>query len=425
MKRILQVLGWAAYLTISFRICLRTPLNQLFFNIEAVLVVLLFLFFMSRMILAASGRIKLQRIDLFYIFLMIFPVWSAFASFSEWNQPWYYGIGTQRSFYLYLSGYYILHCLRKGSLNPDVLRDAFLVSAWGSLIGFLITSSVLNPARYAEYDFVGYNEVKGGFIFKFIVTFITFAVLYYSIRFFKTGKLIWLIAAAALFYYVAFVRQDRSIVLTTIITVGIYYVQNELLRKPVQTFFTILTAGVAVLVIALSVGITALLPISKQYENVFATIQGNATQESSTNVRRLETVKVIPYIQKNFFFGNGELSLKYRNGFARIFGYFYPADIGLIGELFTFGLIGVVLLNSQFLLGFYYAQKVKTHRNDILFLTCKYSLFTFLMDSFTAGQTIYYSANSIVVISVIYYYSTLNEKEEQLTVIPNRQLQQA
>jgi len=416
MKQLLRILFWALYFTIAFRICFRTPLNSIVFGIEAIVTGLLILYILLQILLALNGKILFSRYEIFLCFMLIFPFWSAAASYLEWGQPFFYGIATQRSFFLFITGFYLLYALKKGIVDLDVIKKSFLVVSWGSFIGFLVASQVINPANYIETDFVGYNELKGGYIFKFVVTFITLGSLYYFISFFKKGRFLYLLLGLTLFGYLVYVRQDRSIILTTVATIGLYFINHELHRKFFKGIFSFLVLTCVVTAILLSTGTDTIQVYFKKYDNIIKTLEGSQTTESSTNMRRIETIKVMPYIKKNPIIGSGELSLKWKNGFARIFGYMYPTDIGIVGELFLYGILGVLLLNSQFLLGWYYAAKAQNFNEDIFFLTCKFTLFTFFIDSLTAGQTVYYSANSIIIITILYFYSKRNSQQISPTI---------
>jgi hypothetical protein len=398
---------------IAFRACCRTPLNNIIFAIEIVLIAFSLLFLGWKFVLSISGKTSFSSYELFLCFLLIFPFWSATAAYFVWGQPFLYGIGSQRAFFLFTMGFYLLYALDKGFVDVIIIRKAFLILAWVSLIGFYITGKVINPANYLDTDFVEYNEAKGGYIFRFIVTFISFGFIYYLIKFFKSGNIFWGLCSIILLSYLVFVRQDRSIILTVLATATLYITTVELRRnfvKIIFSFLVVLLVGASVL---MTIGTDVLDPFFKKYENIISTLEGERTKESSTNIRRTEAVKVAPYIAKNPILGSGDLSGQWRNGFQRKFDYLYPSDIGVIGEIFIFGVLGTLLINSQFILGWYYIRKTSGFDDDIFYLSCKFILFSFFMDSLTAGQTVYYSANSILVITILYFYSLQTKRQQE------------
>lgn len=410
MKRILKVIFWAFFFLMMFRIAIRTPLNHIVFNIEAGVIALLLLFLILRLLYGFTNRMNFSKYELYLLFFLIFPFWSAIAAYNNWGQPLFYGIATQRSFFLFTSCFYLMYKLKRGDVDFSIIKDSFLVLAWGCLVAYIITAHVVNPAAYIETEFVGYNELKGGYIFKFLITFLMIGFLYYFIKAFKTRQFHWLIPGTILFIYIAFVRQDRSITLTAFGTFGLYYMQHELKRNFFKTLLGGMVVIAAFLVFVINTSASSLSTMLQPYENVLKILEGSSTTESATNARRLETIKALPYISRNLIMGNGDLSLQYRNGYTRIFGYFYPSDIGIIGEFFLFGVLGVLLLNSQFIVGWYYGSRPKMLNDDVFFLTCKYTLFTFFMDSLSAGQPIYFSANCLIIITILAYYNTINNQ---------------
>jgi protein-S-isoprenylcysteine O-methyltransferase Ste14 len=75
---------------------------------------------------------------------------------------------------------------------------------------------------------------------------------------------------------------------------------------------------------------------------------GSNVEDVSANVRIYETLTAWTYIQKNPLLGNGTLSNQWEGGSQGTLGYFYPDDIGVIGAVFTVGVVGLLLFMAQF-----------------------------------------------------------------------------
>lgn len=413
IKFYLKVLFWSFFFMISMRILLRTPISKAIFVVEAVFIALFLLFFIYRISTAISGKSTFSKFELYLCLFLIFPFWSAIAAYYSWHQPFIYGIAAQRGFYLFLSAFLLLYALNKNIVSTQILLKSFLLLGWGSLIGFFIATKVINPTNYLDTEMVEFSTLKGGYIFHFYITFITLGFLYYTIRFFKSGNFIYWIPSILFLSYIVFVRQDRSIILTVFAGIGLYFLQNEMKRYFLKAAFTILIITTGLLAVLMSSGPQILTGYFDKYETIIKVISGQSTAESSTNVRKKEAIKVFPHIIKKPMFGNGDLSQQWRGGFERIMGHFFPADLGIIGEIFLLGFIGTILINSQFILGWRYISVTRYYLDDAFFHTCKYGLFTFFLDSFTAGQTIFFSANSILLIAILYYYKTQVNQETE------------
>jgi hypothetical protein len=390
----------ALLIIISFRIGLHTPLNNVIFMLEIVGIILFLGVFVWRLIRMSSTFGGISQYDYFILGLCLFPIIGGLCAMSEFGQPFHHGFIHQRDFYLILSGPFLLYLLQFRVISLKTLEKSLNVVAWSALIIFTLSTLIINPAPYLETDFVGYNSLKGGYIFKFVMSFIAYGFLYHLINYFRKKEVSQLVYSLLFLAYILFVRQDRSIIFITIAT-GIAFFFSEIFPTNKVKYGIFLIVFFTITFTTISLVETSYF---EKFKNVISLIQGEETNESSTNVRRAETALALPYIIKNPFFGNGELSNQWNGGYEKQMGYFYPADIGIIGEIFVFGILGTIILNLQFLYGYRLARKVQTKKYDQLFIVSKYFLVYIFLESLTAGQTIFYAANSVFFIAILYFY---------------------
>jgi hypothetical protein len=403
-------------LFIGFRAGFRTPLDEISKMAEEVLNFFLIGFILFRIAQWVANKDKISRFELLMMMMMMFPVWSAIASAIHFGQPLLYGIGTTRNFYLFLLGPFFYYLLHKNIITLAFLKNTLLASCWFTLVVFLIIYLTINPEKYPDRFFIGYNELKGGYIFKFNIALLIFALLYYSIRFLTTHRLLYLAASVPFYYIMLVVRQDRSIIIMTLLVLVIFYFK--------RIFFQSALRYSAMIILLIFTGffiveITDYKPSDQavnKYYNLWLTVTGRETDESATNVRRLEVIKAWPDIEKRFLFGNGELSPRWCDGFDRIYGYFYPSDIGIIGILYLFGIIGTLLLFVQFL----FARKVinRLNLNDAFLITCAYYLLFCFLDTFTSGQSAFFPANSTIILAVLFYSGRFNDSTMAACTLP-------
>lgn len=394
-------------LFIGFRAGFRTPLDEISKIAEEVLIFFLIGFILFRISQWVNNKDKLSRFELLMMMMMIFPIWSAIASAINFSQPLIYGIGTTRNFYLFLLGPFFYYLLHKKIITLIFLKNTMLAASWFTLAVFIIIYLSINPEKYPDRFFIGFNELKGGYIFKFNIALLIFTLLYYSIRFLSTHRFLYLLLSLPFFYMMLFIRQDRSIIIMTLFVMLIFYFKRIFFQSAIRYSAMIILLIFTVFFI---VEITDYKPSDQsvsRFYNLWLTVTGRETDESATNIRRLEVIKAWPDIEKRFLFGNGELSPRWQDGFSRIYGYFYPSDIGIIGILYLFGITGTLLLFVQFL----FAHKIikKLNVEDPFTITCTYYLLFCFLDSFTSGQSAFFPSNSTIIIAILFFAYRNNE----------------
>lgn len=402
-----------SYLRISFlsfliffgyRTTFRFPMTLVNGIIEDLICGMMILFMTYRLIEFLRGYDRITPFEGLMFALAIFPVWSAIAALLHFDQPLFYGIATRRNFYLYLLGPFVFYLLKKKITSTVELRKSFLLAGVIATIVFYATWLRVSPEQYSDTMFVGYNSLKGGYIFKFIVTITIFPLIYFFISYFTSKKFYYLLFTLPFIHLLIFIRQDRSTILVTLFVLLFYFVKEIFTHSKARYLFNFFLGLIAILFL---IEITDYAPSEQtidKYRNLWLTVIGAETSESSTNVRRIEVIKVWPDIQQHFFFGNGDLSTRWQDGFTRIYGYFFPSDIGLIGILYVYGLIGTLLLMYQYVFAYKLSRKLKPLRQDIFLKSCIYFLLISFFDSLTAGQTVFFPANSTILIGIMYFY---------------------
>ena len=403
IKNSLFTFGLSILFIIGFRLALHTPLNSIVYSVEAICILTFFVVFLYHVILNLYSRQKLDSFLLLNIAMCLFPLIGSLSAFREFGQPVYHGFIHQRDFYLFLIGIVISFQI-KSTIELKYIERSFVLICWLSLFIFIVTPFFLDPEKYLSTDFVGFNPLKGGYIYKFVMTFMVFGFLYYGILFFRNKRIADGLCSIPFLYYLFFVRQDRSIIVLFGLTFIIFFLKRIFPLNKVKY-------GLVIVLFTFSTGLFLSFVQTNYFEkfsNVITAFSGEETNEAATNIRTKEIAIALPYIFKNPIFGNGELSNQWNGGYQKLFGYFFPSDIGFIGELYVFGILGTLLLHVQFLFGAYYVGKTNDKRNEHFFIVLSYFLLYTFLDSLTAGQTIFYAGNSMIVISLLYSYFKLN-----------------
>jgi hypothetical protein len=307
----------------------------------------------------------------------------------------------------------VLSAFRRGWLDAVLLHRSFIVLSWVCLILFLASIFLINPQAYVQTGFVGYNELKGGYIFRFSMVFIIYGAIHYALRYGYNGDFKSLAFHAFFLLYLIFIRQDRTIVITTITAILIFGLFHRKFGSFLKNAAVLSVFGVA-LIVGVSVFQSNFFTRSKVlYVSALEVFTGGESPDGSANVRISEAQKAIPYIERNWFQGSGELSKRWKGGFERVMGKFFPADIGLLGLLFVFGIGGLLLLYSQVLIAVRYSRAhLEDPRRALIHNTFKYSLLAFYINSLSDGAIVFKSAIPILFFVGIYMSSFANEKKE-------------
>jgi hypothetical protein len=117
---------------------------------------------------------------------------------------------------------------------------------------------------------------------------------------------------------------------------------------------------------------------------------------------------------KHPILGVGFLSTRWNDGFRSLNKQFYPVDVGILGNLFVYGIIGTLVFYIPFYLTWRYNLKIKT-KNDALFVASIYLLLFQFADYFTAASNQKFFGIVAVYFGIVYYYRYRKENTDETT----------
>ena len=391
---------WVLFFVLSFRVLARFP-SGIFEVLFVFIVIITFSISIRHIVLGLiNERSNVYQLVLIPLFILPFIV--AWQAYVEFGQPYLMGLLTQRQHFIIFAGYFLLIMLQRKKITLKNLERHLIVSLIIIMIIMSFFSIFINPTIFSETEFVEYNINKGwkyGFPSDVIATIILISCLK-ILRFNKLKYLIVLIFG--ILYFVIYI-QDRSQILMITMTIGLYFLRNVSLNKKI--------IYVAYGSIAFTFALTLLTMLQPElfdhyvrlFSNASTIVTGETTSEYSTNVRLKESAIALKGIAKHPWFGNGFVSSQYKGGFSGILGYFYAADIGILGNLFVYGIIGTFIFYIPFILVISWTKKLR-HHHDILLTTCQYGLFFIFLDMITAASNIKYLGLPSIFFAIIYYY---------------------
>lgn len=278
---------------------------------------------------------------------------------SEFGQPWVYGILAQRGMVLVGCILMFLHFYRKRFFSLEDVERALLWLAWLNLILCSAGLLLLDPNQFPDMPTFVTGAEGGENKFKFDITFVVFGFFYYAFSGFwkKSGRSSFL--SLLFFCYFVLGSGGRSLIIVALMSY-LFFVW----RWSQTTRFLIGLSKLSLL--AVSFGAVFYLTNNERFDILYGkfneaflvVLTGEQGNDPSANARVLESAIALPYVIKHWGLGNGAISAQWNEGYRSLFGYFYPADIGLLGVVYLYGVVGLLIFAYQFHFALRYSRRL-------------------------------------------------------------------
>jgi hypothetical protein len=376
--KIIQTLIIVVLLIFAFKYFQSTPFEKTFFQLHAVYLALILLLLGISFLNALMKRRHYNKIEVYYLFLITtVPLYSAYRSYTEFGQPFIYGLLSERGWITLGLGLCFYYTIRSKKVNYKEYESAFILLAWSSLLVFAWFYFFFDPSQLTTDSAFVLNSAERGIRFKFTSYFITFGSIYYYVRHFHYSNYKDLYKALCFLCYIIFLVQGRTYTFAIAITLIIYSLSANSSRKKI---FAILKIAAIVIATALTIylfapnyfGLTIDL-----FTQMFQVLGGKESQDVSANARLYESQTVLSYFRSNpssIFFGTGNISNQWNEGYKSLFGYFYPADIGILGGVFVYGVLGLFFILAIPLFLTFKILFMKLYTDSCFLVSLKYLL---------------------------------------------------
>jgi hypothetical protein len=248
---------------------------------------------------------------------------------------------------------------------------------------------------------------------------ISFLTLYYVIGYREKHKFLYLFFYLALLSFAIFVLRGRANILILLFVSSIVFLKNISFGK----FFKLLVPfGMGVVFVVLLGDILFNKYISDLFfrmSQAFTVLGGTMTSDPSADSRIIQSGIIIDFLSKNIssiWFGVGQLSNQFMGfgetgGYNAIFGYLYPTDTGLIGALFTWGIIGLIFV--YLIPVIFIIKEIRNIRKikNIFIITLNYFLIFILITSLYTGNIVFDPAFIFFVMGIKIAYNKKYRKE--------------
>lgn len=387
--------------TSTFRIFATLPLESLHQSLSTFAIILLSVYYLFSIFLNMRES-RLSKLDvLMWIFILV-HFFAAYQGHAVFKQPYYYGIMAQRSVLLSLSGILLISLLRKGWVSIGQVENFFVVISVSLLIIFYFFFLFVNPVKFLDMEFVAYSPIRG-YRYRFQFALVIMLLFYSLFKVSHEKKNGYIALVLLILFYLIYFMQSRTTLVVLAFTLMIYFFRNFSLKEKIRN--TLLYGGLILVAVTLlfTLGYTSLFDkYHVLYQNVFNVFLGESPDEASSAVRFMEFNTALEYIKENPILGNGFISNQWNGGWHEILGYFYPVDIGILGNIFVFGILGTCLIYLPFYFCLSMSRQVTS--NNVFFKTIEYMLLFFFLSMFFSAVNIRDSSSIMFLVCLLYYF---------------------
>jgi hypothetical protein len=344
------------------------------------------------------------RFEVYLLTLMPLNVFlPALTSAREFGQPLLYGILAQRAAILITAALLLFTALRSKVLTFRDIEAVLLWLAWGTSVLYLFMTFFLNPANFTSYGSAFASSQ--GIVPRFVLhaEFPSFALVYYAFLGLRRRRAKYYIAAVYFLIAILTVADARSYTVSFACTF-IYYLFR--LRPMGKVILTIGKVGLAAVI-----AVVCFYAINPEYassrlggfSDAFKVVfRGQEVDDPSANIRLLEVATAWPYILKNPLLGTGQLSNQWRGGNGEMIDRnFVPGDIGMIGAVYSFGLVGLSVFAYQFKFAIRATNRLSDQLRSPLADACIGLLLLNAIYSMTASLFAFYPETTLFFIAVL------------------------
>ena len=358
---------------------------------------------------------KLSPLDIIvFVILIGLPIYSAILANESFDQKILKGLITSVKKNLVLLLFFGIQLLIR-SRRLSIPRYYLFMQGlcWAMLGIYLFMAYTMDPRALLSTGLVGFNPSKGGYTFRFKTTYIEIGLIFYFVRFLKEKKLIYVVCWAAFVSYLLFVAKGRITIFSVSLSMLFALATNVKFLEGLKRLLT--------LAIAMGFIVGIVYVVKPEYLNVLRdffvvfvkAILGFETGEKSADSRWIQIATVMDYWQKHpgsIIFGIGKLSRELTD---RHFSHLYMADIGIVGALFTYGIVGTTLFYMLFGYCVWLVTKIKLLKDDLYYKVTITIIMTQFIASFFAGGFIWMTIDLLGFMIILYQF-TIFEKEERI-----------
>ena len=387
--------------TSTFRVFATLPLATLHQGLSTFAIITLTVYYIVNLFVHFKEH-RITRLDLLMWIFVLVNFFAAYQGHKVFGQPYYYGIMAQRSVLLSLSGILLISLLRNNWISIEQVERSFVTLSLILLIIFYFFFLFVNPQNFQEMEFVAFSPIRG-YRYRFQFALVLMLLFYSLFKVSHEKKSMYMIIVVLILFYLVYFQQSRTTLVVLSFTLMIYFFRNFSLKEKIRNTILYGSIGLLSIAVLVSLGYTSLFDKYQiLYQNVFNVFMGESPDEASSAVRFMEFNIALDYIAKNPILGNGFISNQWNGGWQEILGYFYPVDIGILGNIFVFGFLGTAVIYLPYYFALSMSRSVQS--NHVFFKTIEYMLLFFFLSMFFSAVNIRDSSSIMFLVCLLYYF---------------------
>lgn len=399
------------FILFTTRILTRTPLVDYYMPFEIMWYTFIITFTFIYAMYLFLVRKTVDEIHYYYVLIIIMPVWAGVMAKLSENQPVMAGLSSQRHWYGISGIFVLIYLLQTRFFTIGDLFRAMKWLGWGTMVYFILCYIFLDPKQYLDYSFVGYSDIKGGYRFKFGIDFIAFLAVYYTVKYVKQKDSASLWLSGVNLSYLFFLHQGRSVMISVVATVFVFYMFEVNWQRALRIFISIGVGFVVIMGALFVIMPDRVNDYIVQYTSLATVvITGNASGESSVDARLEEIAILLIYLQDytiGWWIGIGKLGSDMAVVGDHTIETVPPGDIGILGSIMTYGILGSILIYIQFFIAFRSIKFIRRFKDEPFKIAASYFLIFCFLSSLAKGYLFMQPGSTAIFILVIYAYKLL------------------
>lgn len=347
---------------------------------------------------------KLLRLLVLLLPLAMIPLLSALRAQQVFGQPLHYGILAERTKFLTLTPLLLIYLIETGKADMKTIGRLLISIALVYFSVAFILNLLVDPEFFRGTKFVIFSMRRGpryNLGQSLIVLLLIYAL--YKMVLDKNYKYYPLIAA--IFTYLIVFAQGRSLLAALVIALACSFFFKLTASQRRVMFMTCFLTVLAIFTVCFIVDKEWTYSLLNLFLSGLAVFQGGEVlNDPSANSRILQAKIALEGLRNQPWFGTGMLSVRWNDGFQGLLGHFYPSDIGWLGILYLYGIIGFIILTLPFASSWAAARKIPSSRKDTFYHSIETFMVFIFFHSIIAGFTVKKIGIIVLPFAIIYIY---------------------
>lgn len=349
---------------------------------------------------------QISSYEKYLYILVLMPFYSALNSYYQFKQPLVYGLLVGRESVLIATSLIIIFLYKRKKIDIDDIESSLVCVAWSTLILYIALVLLSDPSHFIGYTGFVSGQSVGRISFIFQQAIIVYGYIYYLSRALIKKSMSDFVLSVLFFSFIAY-TMERALLLTVILASVYTYIRVYSLTKIIE-FLPIWSIFIATFLVPTYLFFSSYIDhlFMHLYKAISVVLTGHPSGDVSADARIYEVDVVIPYIMNSPIMGNGFLSRHWHGGFLGLVGNIAPSDIGIIGIIFVFGILGLLIYLVQFYFYLKILSVVKSfYTSDVLSLSCSSFLVYFFLHSMTTGFFAFKPHIGLVFLTILFLYN--------------------